>query len=287
MNDTPLYENLDTAFVDLDALVRYVRRRNFVGKISVTYTGYAAEILFTPEGKLRVSEHDKISGVHADGKSAFSRILERCKVAGGIVSVSQELGEMIGPINETQPPHGSIVANGDDALSPKKNGKSQLAKADNGEAKLPEFPFALSNEVAGKARKAREKGVEFDMLVKLTSELLGAVDQSLAKADLHFQAAFAKACGEISDDFPFMDPARKEFEYSDGTVRVHVDQDPQALVSGVGEALRRIFARLNSTPRLGKVHRFAAQRVRALGRQRRDLYEKYDLMPQIEIVLQA
>lgn len=286
MNDTPLYENLDTAFVDLDALVRYVRRRNFVGKISVTYTGYAAEILFTPEGKLRVSEHDKISGVHADGKSAFSRILERCKVAGGIVSVSQELGEKLDGTNDALPPPVSFVANAA-ALSPKKNGKSRPAKAGNGEVKLSEFPSTLSDEVAGKARQAREKGVEFDMLVKLTSELLGEVDQSLAKADLHFQAAFAKACGEISDDFPFMDPARKEFEYSDGTVRVHVDQDPQALVSGVGEALRRIFARLNSTPRLGKVHRFAAQRVRALGRERRDLYEKYDLLPQIEIVLQA
>lgn len=286
MKVNPLYENLDTTFVDLDALVHYLRRRKFVGRIGITYTGYDAVVIYTPEGKLRVNEHDKISGFRSEGELAFKRILERTKQDGGLISVFRDAGQSIAPALEV--PRVSRAASQPSFAEKPLNGNGSGRTSSNGSVvRLPDFPFLMANEVEEKARQARIASVEFETLIKLTSEMLNTVDQALGKADLNFQAAFAKACGEISGDYPFMDPVRRDFKYSEGKVKVDSEQDPEVLVSGVGEALRRIFARLNSTPRFGKVYRYAAQRLRALGREHRELYKKYHLDTQIESVLAA
>jgi hypothetical protein len=70
MKDRPFFENLDTSFVDLEALVLYLRRRKFAGTIEVKFTGYDGEITFTAEGKLRVKESDNVAGKMADGEKA-------------------------------------------------------------------------------------------------------------------------------------------------------------------------------------------------------------------------
>lgn len=87
MNNRPLYENLDTAFVNLTALVKYLRRREFVGRIRVELNNYEADIVLYEGNKISVREHDKISGRVGEGEPAFQRLLIRAREAGGTIHV--------------------------------------------------------------------------------------------------------------------------------------------------------------------------------------------------------
>ena len=91
MNHRPLYENLDTSFINLSALVRYLRLREFVGRIKIELNNYQAEIVLLEGNKLSVREHNKISGRIAEGEEALQRILIRAREAGGTIHVYQIL----------------------------------------------------------------------------------------------------------------------------------------------------------------------------------------------------
>lgn len=94
MNNRPLYENLDTAFVNLSALVKYLRHREFNGRIRVELNSYEAEIILFEQNKIGVREHDKISGRIAEGEEAFQRLLIRAREAGGTIHVYQLVKEV-------------------------------------------------------------------------------------------------------------------------------------------------------------------------------------------------
>ena len=54
MKSLPVYQNLDTSFVNLSALIRYLREQNFVGRIQIRLRGYEAEINFDRENQMNV-----------------------------------------------------------------------------------------------------------------------------------------------------------------------------------------------------------------------------------------
>src|SRR5690349_11098767 len=116
MNHRPLYENLDTSFVNLAALVRYLRPREFVGRIKIELNNYQAEIVLLDGNKISVREHDKISGRIAEGEEAFQRILIRSREAGGTIHVYQAVTAEAVPPQTTPLPKSS---NGNSAAPPK------------------------------------------------------------------------------------------------------------------------------------------------------------------------
>ena len=71
MNNRPIHENLDTSYVNLSALVRYLRRRQFVGNIRIELSGYEADITLTATNEMRVREHDRIAGRVSEGEEAL------------------------------------------------------------------------------------------------------------------------------------------------------------------------------------------------------------------------
>jgi hypothetical protein len=89
MKNLPIYENLDTSFVNLSALARYLRRRQFAGNIRVELSGYEADITLTAAGEMRVREHDRVAGRVSEGDEALQRLLIRAREQGGIINVYQ------------------------------------------------------------------------------------------------------------------------------------------------------------------------------------------------------
>lgn len=90
MNFRPVHQNLDTSFVNLSALIKYLRRRQFAGIVRVRLNNYEAEIHITDENQLKVSEQDHLSGRVSEGEEALQRILIRSREPGGIVNVFQK-----------------------------------------------------------------------------------------------------------------------------------------------------------------------------------------------------
>src|SRR5215203_5540289 len=95
MKNRPIHENLDTSFVNLSALIKYLRRRQFAGHVRVELSGYEADIYLTAENGLKVREYDHIAGRIAEGEETLQRILIRSREPGGIINVYQTVAETV------------------------------------------------------------------------------------------------------------------------------------------------------------------------------------------------
>ncbi len=300
MNNRPLYENLDTAFVNLSALVKYLRHREFIGQVRVELNNYEADIVLLEGNKIKVREHDKISGRIAEGEEAFQRLLIRSRESGGTIHVYHA-------VKQVQPEKAQAAQKAKAPEIPKPTEKlevkvSAAASSQNGNAvksvkvaepvkkqpavpKHPKFPFDLSNRVEAKARQNKLSDQDWQLLLNLTGELLGTIDKCLAEAKLDFKVAFTKARSEISADYPFLNPESKIFEYSSGKVLMHEEVSAKLFVASINESLRRIIVKLAANPKFAPVYRETAQKILALINQRQAHYQKFFIIPQLKKIL--
>lgn len=297
MSNRPIHENLDTSFVNLSALLRYLRRRQFVGKINVELSGYEAEILLTDENELKVQEHDRIAGRIAEGEEALQRLLIRAREPGGIVNVYQasekveseeiiEDKEVFSAPEISEPKSFVAKTNPVKFQTPSKaevSAKPQIeVNIDKKTAvKLPDFPFKLSNRVEAKARRINLSPQHWQTLLDLTGELLGKIDETLDSAKLDFKSAFDKACVEIADDYPFL-CAENQFTYQNGKVSMTEQTAATIFVGGIFEALRRILEKLESFPKYSLTHQKCLENLEELKERRRRFYDKFSITQQIE-----
>ncbi|MBC7796130.1 MAG: hypothetical protein H7Z37_04565 [Pyrinomonadaceae bacterium] len=91
MEYKPLYENLDTAFVNIAALVRYLRQQEFIGRVHVTMENFEAELLFGENRQLRVREIDRFAGRMSGGNEALQRLFVRAKEPNGKINVFRQI----------------------------------------------------------------------------------------------------------------------------------------------------------------------------------------------------
>ena len=82
-----VYENLDTAFVSLPALVRYLQQRDFTGRVHVELDEYDGDIYLAARRPVGARERDHATGRAEEGEAALQRLLVRAREEGGLVSV--------------------------------------------------------------------------------------------------------------------------------------------------------------------------------------------------------
>ncbi len=321
MKNRPIHENLDTSFVNLSALIKYLRRRQFVGQVRIELSGYEADVYLTAESLLRVREYDHIAGRIAEGEEALQRILIRSREPGGIINVYQSVSESEIVVEKVEnkaplaPPIAKPIiepmaaiqneplivetkgTNGNGNGQPKvdlpvnghaKNSAETTSKPDQSpllapKSILPNLPFEFTNKVEAKAKQPSLSNEERELLMNLTSELLGTVDRSLGMAKLDFTTAFQKACAEISADYPFL----AALDYRKGKINFHGQTNPKFFIAGILEALRRILEKLGAKPKFGEVYRYVTQRILALIHQRRPFYDKFFITKPLEKILGA
>jgi hypothetical protein len=305
---------LDTSFVNLSALVKFLRRRQFVGTVSIQLNGYQAEILIKEDRQLRVREHDQISGRISDGEEAFQRLLIRAREPGGTINVFQYQKESVKNTDKAakrtartpaKPPQEAIVdarivespmvkpaefdfpapANGNGSAvknghSNGNGGKTQPVAVKNSptpKTPLPDFPFTLSNKVENKAKSFGLETSEWQLLLKLSVEILGVVDRSLANHNLDFSAAFRKARIEISEDYTFMRPELGIFDYKDGRVTMKSQINETVYINSIVEGLKRIIERLEQIPKFSELSRDTSHLLLALIQKRKPQYDRFGL----------
>ncbi len=331
MKHRPIHQNLDTSFVNLSALIKYLRRRQFLGSVKIQLNGYNANIELREDNQMNVREHDQISGRISTGEEALQRLLIRAREPGGTINVFQLVEDEI-PNKKAKPPvkqkpespkreiktepilEAEIIEPFSEAIQPKahQNGhmKNGTPKIKPGEKKgtgtktnrikelskedlepilkekpLPDFPFSLTNKVEEKARQKEISVEEWQTLLKLTVEILGVTDKTLAQANLDFTAAFRKACAEVADDYPFLNPSSGNFDYEKGKIKMTQKVNEKIFVASIMEILRRILEKLESNPKFEKVHRQTSQTLIALMNKRRSQYDKFLITPQIKRIL--
>jgi hypothetical protein len=303
MKHRPIHENLDTSFVNLSALVRYLRRRGFVGKIRVELSGYEADIFLSEPNQLRALEHDRIAGRIAEGEEALQRILIRSREPGGIISVYQEveetevaqkLSEVQPKIEAAAPPKPQLIQNikpvsfqvpTASAAPTVQTVALEENPAPRRKLSLEHFQFELKNKVEDKAKQANLSAGEWQTLLDLTGEMLGAVDKILASAHLDFAAAFQKARAEVSADYPFLSPASNIFEYANGVITMSEQTSAKLFTSSILEILQRILEKLGANPKFADVYQMTTQKIIALAQNRKQFYDKFHITKPLEKII--
>ncbi len=294
MNNHYFYENLDTSFIDLDSLVRYLRRQSFVGAIQVEFAGYMAKIVLADNGKLHVREYDQVTEELSTGGKAYYRILERAKAPGGSINVAAPrrellhedllplIEDLLSEENHAIDTDGSVSENLQ-AITP---GDGQRTEPDEDMGLAAESEATTDAEEEIDELTSHRVAIEdHDLLVEVTSELLKTIDGALDRAGLDFSTVFEKACSDVSVEYPFLDPNKRMFKYSGGLVYVNQETDAKLFPRSIGKALARVFRYLGADPEFGKVYRFTGQRVQVLLRERKEQFDRLFLTPQIERAL--
>lgn len=263
MNKQPIHQNLNTSFVNVGALVRYLRGLQFVGSIRIELSSYEADIIFTTSKTIIAREYDHIAGRISHGPQALQRILIRAKEPHGRIHVYKSMDGSTGAAGRIFVDK-SIVA----------SAREMAASRGGTRSTYTTHEFLLSGSDG-----------ESSLILGALSELLRMIDESLAKGKLSFTAAFTIACEAIAADFPFMTASERAIVYEDGEIRVATDAEASSVASAVFAALRPIFIRLRSEQKYDEIFRLMTGKLRESIATRRSEYVRLGLMSHIEELL--
>lgn len=249
---SPVHENLDTAYVNVGALLRYLRQRDFTGRVHVELDEYEVDVFLRAKDEPRVRETNHASGQVDESSAALQRLLVRAQEAGGLVSVYEGEAEGSG-------------------ATPRELKQSALAA---------EAAHLAAEQQA--SMRVSEDEAERQELLHLSAELIAAVERAAGVAGGDFASAFHQSRIALADDYPFLDPVQRRFEYRDGEVRLQGKATTGLYVSGLSEALRRAVERIATEGEKIGVRRDVARELSTLRRRRLSALERFKFTPQLE-----
>lgn len=245
MSTGVVHKNLDTAYVNLAALLRYLQRLDFIGRVHVELIEYEADVFLNSQEQPRVRERDHASGRVAEGEDALQRLMVRATEAGGLISVYEGEAEAADEGPEAVPEIDGEGSAGDAALSPEEQ--------------------------------------DWQELLRLSGELVAAVERAALSARIEFEPLFREARIESADDFPFLDPMSRRLEYSSGGhIRLHTKMKSESYVSGLCECLHRVVAKLATGARGDWIRERIALELAVLARRRQTPLMRFKLGQQFE-----
>src|SRR2546421_5198407 len=86
---SPLYENLDTTFVNLWSLLPNLSQREFIGRVHVESKNYSADIFLNGSSTPLVHEIDRAAGTDIMEEGALHRVVLRARETPGTISVHE------------------------------------------------------------------------------------------------------------------------------------------------------------------------------------------------------
>jgi len=207
MSDIKQFNNLNTSYVNLSALIRYLSEHKFVGAIHVSLSEYEAEVRLDNQGTATVSEVDRTSGLRSQTEGAMERLLVHAREAGGVITVHESK-----LVSEPQPDAGLSFS----SLPPTGPTSTEIP--------LEEVDWAETLDAAGK--------------------LIGAIERAVESAGAAFESNFRAARIELGDDYPFLDPTANALTYANKAITLGELPSGRAFISGLSECLRRIVNKL-------------------------------------------
>ena len=90
-----VYENLDTTFVNLWALLRKLSQSGFIGRVRVELKDYTADVFMTGSSTPLVHEIDRAAGTDTLEEASLHRLVLRAREAPGTISVFEGPDEAV------------------------------------------------------------------------------------------------------------------------------------------------------------------------------------------------
>ncbi len=278
MNRELIHENLNTAFVDVSALVRHLSGLQFVGGIHIELSSYEADIIFNGGKKVAAREYDHTAGRFAEGDHALKRILIRAQDPCGHISVYAQRAEADDPERvfidraiaaEAKRAAGEMNSPAILSISPIKIGAERPGKV---------------MDVLNKKRSAQGEDEMWRDRLELTAELLRSMDSSFAAAKLDFEEAFRNACGIFEADHTFLSP-ESGFTYHNGRISLPSRPLPEIFAAGIASVIRHILTRVAERRHFGRLHQITTHRMRVLLHRKKGHYERLGMARRLETLL--
>jgi|SRR5688572_18894408 len=264
MKKQPIHQNLNTSFVNLGALVRYLRSLQFVGSIRIELSSYEADIVFTDSRTIRAREYDHIAGRISQGEYALQRILIRAKEPHGRIHVYKAVEGYAGRDDGSVFVDKSIVTQA-----------REMAASHGG---------TIAHQ-AGQEIILSGQDTENALVLAALSDLLRVIDETLAKGKLSFAAAFRVACNEISSEFPFLRQSQSAMVYKNGEIFLKAEADAKLVACAVFAALKPIFKRLRGDIKYSALLKMMSERLFELSTEKSREFVSLGLMNSVEELL--
>jgi hypothetical protein len=274
-NGKALYENLDTAFVNLWSLLRNLTQRGFVGCVRVELTNYSADVFLNGSGTPMVHEVDYAAGTDTLEEAALHRLVLRVRETPGTISVFEGAPETIAAQDRTAAPADEapvVVSSSTESTSFAAEPPSAARPADI----APPIEISPENEIEVRDRDIQPQSESEDqksLTISLGGELIGAVERGINAGGEDFTSLFYAVRLELADDYGYLDPLSNVLTYAKGTVSLTHDVPETVYVSGLSEALRRTVDRVASGDRARRVRERIALELLGVARKRRDAIE--------------
>ena len=271
-----LYENLDTSFVNLWALLRHLSQRAFVGRVHVEMDDYSADVFLTGSNTPLVHEVDRAAGTEVLEEAAMHRLVLRARESPGTISVFEGADEAVA-VRSAEP------AVKTEKLEPRA-AADELSLAPPSAAPLIDESQSSGGTSSAAAPVATEPDgmVEWHDVVKVSGELIGGVERALNGANSDFTSLFRAARLELADDYTFLDPTSGGLEYSNSVATAREELPVSAYVAGLSEALRRVVDKIATGDRARRVRERVALDLSLVARKRREVLKRSGFQAQLD-----
>ena len=301
-----LYENLDTTFVNLWALLRKLSQGGFIGRVHVELKDYTADVFMTGSSTPLVHEIDRAAGTETLEETALHRLVLRVRETPGTITVFEGADEAVAvqatAVSETKPEESDSIAKSEmNYQSMPQAPESALDEASHvieasaepglpdADAKAQEPDRNPATQLVGPALPAVEPvdEIEWAAIVKASGELVGGVERALSGPGADFNSLFDGARLELADDYTFLDPMSGEFTYSDSVVTLGSELPVGSYVIGLSETLRRVVDAVAIGDRARRVRERVALELLSVARKRREILERSGFLSQLDRIAGA
>ena len=229
-----LYENLDTSFVNVWALLRYLSQRSFIGRVHVELENYSADVFVNGSETPLVHEIDRDAGTDVVEEAALHRLVLRVRESSGSINVYEGVSESIPPQTESALESQAPVDEIEEVAEP----EAATPEAMRSSAAKDEDETVIAAETVTVVRPATDG--EWSETMRVSGELIAGLERAATSLGADFDALFRETRISLADDYAFLDPMTGQLRYENSSVTMNRDSQPQGYVAGVSEALRRV-----------------------------------------------
>jgi hypothetical protein len=245
---TPLYQNLDTTFVNLWSLLRKLTQQGFIGRVHVELDDYSADVFLDGSSTPIVREIDRTANTETVETGTLHRVVLRARGTPGTINVfagsdEAKVGQSPAAASKTETPAESSVeptgfetSTTDPDISEAAPPTATPEPETDFEIPLPP-PASPSGVIEGVYRSGSYQ--DWPAILTVSGELIGAVERGVNAAGGNFASIFDAVRLELADDYDFLDPFAQTLRYSAGVVSLRTEPAVSVFVSGLSETLRR------------------------------------------------
>src|SRR2546423_3256812 len=279
---SPLYENLDTTFVNLWSLLRNLSQREFIGRVHVEAKDYSADIFLNGSSTPLVHEIDRAAGTDTIEEAALHRVVLRARETPGTISVHEGAHEA-SPLKDGT--HPTAVAGEESSLesaAPAEPDYLEPAKLLPASVAAPQVHQPPAAEQINEDIYPTGSYKDWPAILSTAGELIGAVERAVVANGEDFNSLLAATRLELADDYSFLDPIMGAFTYGNGVATLKQEIRLGIFVAALSETLRRIVNRVAVGGRERRVRERVALEILSVARARAEVLDRSGFQSQLD-----